>query len=291
MEERRLLLSFPAGDTVNYVVSRQNGDGGYSFCQGTESNLQDTYYGLAILNLLKMPLPNVEQTIKWLNQFPVSNLHSLRYAAKALGLCGQNPGIVGGKFLQYSKTLLEAIDVRLWVAEFKVIYMITELVNTLCAQIEREEISRCLTSYQNEDGGFGVQGYSDLTSTYYATMSLFNIGHSARTLRGALGYARSCEKPLGGFTIVPDSSPPHMEHVYHGISILSLFDEHMRYPEETGRFVLRCRNQNGGFARSEIGISTFEDTFYAISALQGIVTTKQSLIHLQICDAGDKSDD
>ena len=36
---------------VDYVVNRQNDDGGYTFCQGAESNAQDTYYGLAILEL------------------------------------------------------------------------------------------------------------------------------------------------------------------------------------------------------------------------------------------------
>ena len=37
---------------VDYVVNRQNDDGGYTFCQGAESSAQDTYYGLAILRAL-----------------------------------------------------------------------------------------------------------------------------------------------------------------------------------------------------------------------------------------------
>jgi len=28
-----------------------------------------------------------------------------------------------------------------------------------------------------------------------------------------------------------------------------------------------CQQSNGGFARSEFGISTFEDTFYAVNVL------------------------
>jgi hypothetical protein len=61
-----------------------------------------------------------------------------------------------------------------------------------------------------------------------------------------------------------------MEHVYYGTMILDLFGENLRYPENTTRFVLNCQNSNGGFARSEFGISTFEDTFYAVNILRKI---------------------
>jgi hypothetical protein len=61
-----------------------------------------------------------------------------------------------------------------------------------------------------------------------------------------------------------------MEHTYYGISTLELLGEHARYPEKTAELVLRCQNLNGGFARSEVGISTFEDAFYAVSILRKI---------------------
>lgn len=71
---------------------------------------------------------------------------------------------------------------------------------------------------------------------------------------------------------MPTSVNPYMEHVYYGISTLNLLGEHARYPEKTAEFVLKCQNSNGGFARSDLGISTFEDTFYAISTLRSINT-------------------
>jgi hypothetical protein len=59
-----------------------------------------------------------------------------------------------------------------------------------------------------------------------------------------------------------------MEHVYYGVMALNLLGERAMYPENTIRFILRCQNANGGFARSDLGISTFEDTFYAVNALR-----------------------
>jgi hypothetical protein len=61
-----------------------------------------------------------------------------------------------------------------------------------------------------------------------------------------------------------------MEHIYYGASTLNLLGERLRYPKQTAEFVLKCQNANGGFARSDIGISTFEDTFYAVNILRTI---------------------
>jgi hypothetical protein len=72
---------------IDYVVNRQNEDGGYTFCQGIESNAQDTYYVLAILDLLGVPFPNVEKTVEWLQSFVPDSLYSHYYVAKALKLC------------------------------------------------------------------------------------------------------------------------------------------------------------------------------------------------------------
>lgn len=69
---------------------------------------------------------------------------------------------------------------------------------------------------------------------------------------------------------MPSSSTPFMEHVYYGVPTINLFGQDLRYPTQTVNFVLRCKNANGGFARSNLGISTFEDTFYAISILKTI---------------------
>jgi hypothetical protein len=69
---------------------------------------------------------------------------------------------------------------------------------------------------------------------------------------------------------VPNGATPYMEHIYYGTSTLNLLGERLRYPKQTAELVLKCQNANGGFARSDLGISTFEDTFYAVSVLQTI---------------------
>jgi hypothetical protein len=260
---------------IDYVFNRQNEDGGYTFCQGTESNAQDTYYGLAILDLLGAPFPNVEKTVEWLQNFVPDNLYSHYYVAKALKLCGKEPNkkllrkfilslpIVNGEF--------GTVDVYAEVAsEFLSIFIVTELADMVDVEINCKKIVDWLLSFKNNDGGFGAYGHSNLNSTYHAVASLSNLGYPVNSLRDTLEYVRACEKPYGGFTVVPNGAIPYMEHIYYGTSTLNLLGEHLRYPKQTAELVLKCQNANGGFARSDLGISTFEDTFYAVSVLQTI---------------------
>jgi len=130
------------------------------------------------------------------------------------------------------------IDVYVEVAsEFEVTFMITELFNMVGIEIDREKTIGWLLSYQNNDGGFGAHKHSNLNSTYHAVASLSNLGYPVKSLKETLRYVRSCEKPSGGFTVVPKSSNPYMEHVYYGVSTLDLLGEHARYPEKTAQFV------------------------------------------------------
>ena len=154
--------------------------------------------------------------------------------------------------------------------------MIAELVNMLGVRIDPEKMVRWLLAYRNVDGGFGVRGQSNLNSTYHAVASLFNLGYPVGSLKKTASYVKSCETPSGGFTIAPNTSPPHMEQVYYGTSTLDLLREHVRYPERIARFVLMCQQGNGGFARSELGISTLGDTFYAASLLRKIEGSEKS---------------
>lgn len=257
----------------DYVVNRQNDDGGYTFVQTAESNAQDTYYGLAILHLLNALFPNVERTATWLQGFVPESLYHHYYVAKALILCGENPnGKLKGFLLSRmsSKEHFGTVDVYVEAAsEFVTTFMVTELVNIAGVPIDREKATKWLLSYKNKDGGFGAKGYSSLSSTFHAIVSLFSLGYPVNSLRETLVYVRSCEKPAG-FTIVPRSRLPYMEHVYHGVLTLELLSEHVKYPENVAKFVLSCHKANGGFGRADLGIATFEDTFFAVTILRKI---------------------
>ena len=264
---------------VNYVVNRQNKDGGYTFCQGAESNAQDTYYGLSILNLLKTNFPNAQETIKFINEIRLDIIYSTYYVTKASLLLGEDfeaklkkslASILNSKnYFGYSNSFSDASS------EFTTTFMALELAYLLKINVDTKDVTKWLLGFKNTDGGFGIEGQSNINSTYYAVASLNLLMKNLRDLDETVTFVRACEKPYGGFTVIPMNYSPYMEHTYYGVMTLDLLGEKSRYPSQTIDWILKCQNKNGGFARSDLGISTFEDTYYAITMLQKLGHSKE----------------
>ena len=259
---------------IRYVVNRQNVDGGYTFCQGAESNAQDTYYGLSILSILKQSLPNPEKTLEFLNESRLDSINSTYSVTKALLLLGKEGNerlkkrlhsiLNSTNYFGSAEVFLEASS------EFTSTFMVLELANLVGVEMSSEEIVKWILQFRNKDGGFGPQGISNISSTYYAGASMKLLNGELENLRAATKFIRSCEKPYGGFTIVPINFMPYVEYTYYGVMTLALIGETCKYPEQTKNYLLSCQNLNGGFARSDLGISTFENTFQAVSVLKKI---------------------
>jgi len=262
-------------NVINYIVSRQNTDGGYTFVEENDSNAQDTYYGLATLKLLGSPFPKIEKTVEWLREFSLGSIYSYYYVGKALSLCGEDLGNLFGKYVVSTiaaKRHLGSVDVYFEVAsEFRATHMVLELANLLGVDAGKN-VAEWLLKYKNGDGGFGAHNHSNVNSTYYATASLDLMGFDMESLQDTTAFLRSCEKPYGGITVVPNSFAPYMEHTYYGVMALDVLGKNCKFRPQTVDFVHRCQNANGGFARADLGISTFENTFQAVSILQKLAT-------------------
>jgi len=259
-------------NVFNYVSSHQKADGGYTFVQRNEANAQDTYYELAILRLLDLPLPNLEKTIGWLRGFKPSNIHHYYYVGRALSLCGE---VLDDRFEKHVVSAIASgsrrgsLDVYTDVdSEFQVTHRVLELGDLFGFNPARKDLADWLLKYKNADGGFGAHGYSDTSLTYYALASLDLLGFDTKSLKDTAAFLRTCEKPYGGFTIVPYSFAPYVEYTYHGVMALDTLGQDCRFPSQTADFVLRCQNINGGFARTDLGISTFENTLNAVSIMR-----------------------
>jgi len=259
---------------INYVLKRQNEDGGYCFAQGAlESNSQDTYYGLVILNQLGSPFPNREKTLQFLNENRIDSIYSLYYSAKAQLL------LTGEIEADLKKSISHLLNSKKYFgfktffadsSEFAITLMVLELADLLKINVSSSEIVEWLIAFENEDGGFGPYGHSNIDSTFHAIASLRLLKNSPKKAAKTLSFVRSCEKPFGGFTVIPMNLTPYMEYTYYGVMALDLLGEKSNYPSQTLNWVLSCQNNNGGFARSDLGIATFVNTYQAIQILQKI---------------------
>ena len=258
VEARRLSNSELQSKIVNYVINRQNEDGGYAFCQGSlESSDQDTYYGLAILSQLNTTFPNIEKTLRFLEESCLDTIYSVYYTAKAQLLLGKG---INENLMKEVRSILRpkryfgSTDFFSEVSsEFTTTFMTLELADLLKFDVSAREVAEWLLSFKNEDGGFGTRSASNINSTYYAIASLLLLKEKPQKLSEVIKFVRMCEKPYGGFTVIPMNFTPYMEHTYYALMTLDLLGEKCRYPSQTEEWVLNCQNNNGGFARSDLG--------------------------------------
>jgi len=257
---------------IDYVTARQNEDGGYCFAQGAlESNGQDTYYGLAILKQLDSPFPNTEKTLRFLDENRIDSIQSMHYTAKAqlllnseikVGLRKEISDLLDSKKYFGSKAFFSDTS------EFGTTLMALELAELLEIKVSSKEIVEWILTFENKDGGFGPHGRSNIASTYHAISSLTLLKSAYKKSGETLQFVRLCEKPFGGFTVIPMNLMAYMEYTYFGVMMLDLLGEKSKYPSQTIDWVLSCQKATGGFSRSDTGIATFVDTYYALKILE-----------------------
>jgi hypothetical protein len=257
-ETRRLNNPSYIRKILDYVVSRRNYDGGYTFCQGAESNAQDTHYGLSILQMLNTRFPDIEKTIKFLKELDSYSLYSAYYITKALQLCGEKPNQSLRKsqvafsnltkYLDFNNAFLETPS------ELATTFMTLEIADLFGFKLKTNEAQKILLQFKNSDGGFGSNKHSTINSTYYAVASLKLLSWNVRDLPETVKFIRECEKAHGGFTVTSMSATSYMEYTYYGLMTLGLLGEKCRYPAQTIDFIVKCQNNNGGFARSDLHV-------------------------------------
>lgn len=269
---------------VKYILLRRNNDGGYTSVQFVDSNVYDTYLALAILKELNVEPPEIEKTIVWLKEYPLTDLRAIYYINKSLELLNQplvdasefimslrnEEGGFGSltTFLKASDEVEEVYDVEL-VSGLETTMMSVELLNMLKKEFDKEKTIKFILKLKNGDGGFGRRNFSSIVSTYHAIRTLKMLNYNIENLSDTLNYIERCESANGGFTVAPGVEPPFMEFTYAGVMSLDLFGRNPRDIRKTVEFVYNCMNSNGGFRRSmEHGISSFENTYYAISILK-----------------------
>ncbi|MEM1576595.1 MAG: prenyltransferase/squalene oxidase repeat-containing protein [Archaeoglobaceae archaeon] len=123
--------------------------------------------------------------------------------------------------------------------ELRELYM---AINCLRVIGREFEVQKDFLERYRKGKGFGKK-FANLQDTFYCVYVLQSL--DKKTRRFILEFR--CEG--GGFSKIPGSYPPYLE--------------------ETAEFVENLQNYNGGFRRSVYGgISTLEDTYYAISVLK-----------------------
>jgi hypothetical protein len=261
---------------VGYILERKCRDGGFCFYRLEEPNGADTYFSLAVLELLNISFRD-PGTINYLKDVQhgdggYESIPSAFYALKGLVLFSENPRHDPAGYIMRNLKSLKISTDQLPTGNtsvFKPIMLLIDLCRTLDYGINgalKDRIARLILRFQNADKGFGAL-QSTLIDTVIALKILKWLNCPIHELQ-AESFVKECEIPFCGFTNIPGTSLSFMEYVHAGIYISFLLSEKPRYLRQCEDFIRSCQKNNGGFSRSVQGsIATLEDTYYAIHGL------------------------
>ncbi len=256
-----------------FVVTRQNDDGGFTFCKPIPSTLAETYFAVNILVSIGSEVPKKEKLIEFLQSRIQKEIYTLFYTLHSLKLLGEdiydfsdflinklkdavkrerrelvgNAGITATYTFEQPNVLRE-------------IYTISSLLSLY--QLEVPEVVKNFVKQYRRVTRYGI-GYGDkepnLEETFYAVYVLRDDA--------VISFVKHFESN-GGFAKHPKGFPPYLEDTYYALSIFRLLNYSYRN-DKTIEYVASLQNPNGGFRRSIYGgISTLEDSYYAVECLK-----------------------
>lgn len=264
-----------------YILSRQNGDGGFCFYRDgrygvEESNAADTYYAVASLHLLHAALPRVDETVEWLCNIQEPSgwypgVATAWYALEALRLLDARPAHDPRIYLEAQGDRLSAWHGRAleWSSALLLLERLTDLYkhwNISFTAQQRRAIAEWLQALRGERGGYGRPA-ENLIDTQRAVVVINNIGLAPD--ERALAFAERCIDPQAGFRLVPQSPASSVEAVQAGVTLFQTYRKALPpvIRDSASRFVSLCQYRQGGFGRVSGALPALTDTWRALDVL------------------------
>ena len=259
---------------INYIMARRCQEGGFCFYRLEEPNGSDTYYALSALSSLGMDMKDYD-TMQFLKNIQekdgsYANIFLAYYAIKSLIVLRGEPKYDPSNYLSniVRDCTVDSSELPVWtVSMFNSLYCLIDLCLSLNIKLEQEtmkDIVASILASMKEDKGFG-DIRSTLLETSQAVAILEKLNYPVDSLN-VERFLKKCEDPDCGFTGVPGTSMSYLEQVHGGLAACHILSYKPRYLDQCISFVKGCQNHNGGFSRQR-GISTLEDTYYAIHSL------------------------
>ena len=177
---------------IQYILERQNEDGGFSLLRGQPSSLEATHYAVQTLKMLNAMPSNAESSVRFLTEDVVSerssrgflNLYSIFYVVETLRRLGYpiedlsnlSKGILATQNEQGGFGV-ENVDVST-VSELESTYFAATVLTRLGTPFDKGKVLGYVQRLRNIDGGFGRNGYSTLATTYFAIMIAHTLGET-----------------------------------------------------------------------------------------------------------------
>jgi len=254
---------------ARYIESCQTEDGGFFFARIPPSGAADTCYAVKSLQLLGREPVDPEAVIGWLRDAARGSLVANPKGVFFLVETGLVMGVPVPELRRWARRLNEwanpdggfgawrNVDVEAS-SELDITYRATVTMLDLGMEFDYAGVRQFLFRFLNDDGGFGVNGFSTLASTFSAVQILSRLGVLPQELYATVEWL--CRREA-----VWDV--PYLEHLYWLASSLNVLGVAVGNRSRALDFALDCQHHGGGFARARYGIATLENTHYALEVL------------------------
>jgi len=251
--------------TAEFVLARQKGDGGFGATPHLPSTVEDTFYGLSILEALGLAKANdgrvkdsFKRAICYLQAVepqPNWNPKTSYYYLLACHIAGTEP-----KQSAFHYDLLKYRDAQ------------QSLEDVYYAYLVRERL-------RPHDGGPKYGRFSKINFCEWTTarelwfklnLAPF-VGDKKGPDKGKAGsWVRACQNPDGGFGFYPGSTS-FIDNCYTCLKILITLGQEPADLEGVRGFILRCKTARGGFSRKNGGAPFLSATWHAVASLELLI--------------------
>lgn len=233
---------------IQYLVEREKETGGFSFAPDLYPDIEDTYYAVRVLQMLKVEvnwdkIADYLKSIDWATVGFPRAIYMFVYLHLFLNI-------------DFPPPLSDLLKMD-W-ARFQV----------LDAQYFSDEIQKLLHKplYKLQPL-FDFQFHQkDNLQTLRKKVSILINHNLSYNREEIIKWVQLCQNGDGGFGFYPGTTS-YMENTYCALEILLKLDSSPLQIDLCEEYILSCQTKSGGFGRAPISFPFIESTFHAVAGL------------------------
>jgi len=237
---------------IDFVMSREQEEGGFSFAAFAPPTLEDTYYALRVFDEFGLNYEN-KKTHEFVKGTRLSNknmfsLFQFLFLAKKLGIKYDKRKMINLVKVSFSLNV-DSIYYAVHCAEIlKEISLLRLLKNKSQKYVSSQEMADTI----------------DLVSKHVFLLKKLGIKFNKQEY---ISWIKKCQGFEGGFGLGPRSTS-FLESTHAALTALSTLRSSPNNIEECEKFIRCCQSGRGGFGRQITTVPTLESTYQVVHSFK-----------------------
>ena len=234
---------------IQYLKDREKEEGGFSFAPDLYPDVEDTYYAIRTLKLLRADIDRIKTA---------NYLKSINWTYISL------PRIIYMAFYLHL-----SVDMELPVPLVNLLEKDWSRFQILDTQYYSDEIQKLLNQPLKPLRflfSFQFQAHDNLQSLRKKVSVLLDNGVDFDK-QEIIRWVQLSQSGDGGFGFYPETKTSYMENIFCALEILSKLGSSPMRIDLCREYILGCQTKNGGYGRAPISFPFIESTFHAIAGL------------------------